>query len=358
MCKLTSLFVCGFLFLQQAQGAVVEVEVTIKSIDVEARGLTVTYETKLGHKSIDLDVSRKANITVNGASGTLDSLRPGQKAKVTYEQELQVVTKVVATGSGSVMSSKRPELVECSELNDEGGNDNPWLSEDGLTIYWDRDLGGKLSIWTARREDARSLFTDKKMLFPGRLPTTTADGLEMVFRALRTDGQPGSCLYATTRNTANSPFRRPSRISELMEFSPWSPCLSGDGLTLYFNDTTKTGVVSSTRPNRSSPWGRPRPFASIESASLYLTPDGRHLLGTEIAKNQRLDRSNLWVWSRSSTGEQFHKSSRIEFAGCPPIFGGCVRYVASTKEVFFSRILKDGKPTGIWLIKNFDLPED
>ena len=87
------------LFCQTVQAAAVTVDVTIKSVDTKARGITVGYETKLGQKSIDLDVSRKATITINGESGSFDSLRPGQKAKVTYEKELQIVTSFCC-GSG------------------------------------------------------------------------------------------------------------------------------------------------------------------------------------------------------------------------------------------------------------------
>ena len=52
-------------------------------------------------KSIDLDVSRKAEIVINGESGGLDLLCAGQQAKVTYNKELMVVTKIVATGQGT-----------------------------------------------------------------------------------------------------------------------------------------------------------------------------------------------------------------------------------------------------------------
>ena len=94
-------FLFGLALSQPALGAVVEVEVTIKSVNPQSRGITVVYNNGTTAKSIDLDVSRKAEIAVNGTSGTLDSLRPGQKAKVAFEKELQVVTKIDATGSGT-----------------------------------------------------------------------------------------------------------------------------------------------------------------------------------------------------------------------------------------------------------------
>jgi hypothetical protein len=115
------------------QAAVVTVEVTIKAVNSQARGITVVYKTELGEKTIELDVSRKAEITVNGKGGTLDSLGPGMKAKVSYDKDLAIVTKIDARGTAT--ATKQPELVEVSELNDETNNDHPWLSEDGLTIW-------------------------------------------------------------------------------------------------------------------------------------------------------------------------------------------------------------------------------
>ena len=113
-------FVIGSLFLfSSTQAAVVEVDVTIKSVNVKARGITATYETKLGQKSIDLDVSRKAEITVNGKSGTLESVRPGQKAKVSFEKELQIVTKIIATGEGTAPGREVYRLtLQLSEYGD------------------------------------------------------------------------------------------------------------------------------------------------------------------------------------------------------------------------------------------------
>jgi hypothetical protein len=86
------------LLSSSAQAAAVTVDVTIKSVNPQSRGITVVYKTELGEKTIELDVSRKAEITVNGEDGTLDSLGPGLKGKVTFDRDLAVVTKIEAKG--------------------------------------------------------------------------------------------------------------------------------------------------------------------------------------------------------------------------------------------------------------------
>jgi hypothetical protein len=69
--RATTELVGSFLFAvllvcHAAHAAIAEVDVTIKTVDVKARGISVVYKTTLGQKTIDLDVSRKAEITVNG----------------------------------------------------------------------------------------------------------------------------------------------------------------------------------------------------------------------------------------------------------------------------------------------------
>jgi hypothetical protein len=105
-----SLFILAIcLACSSGMAAVVSVDVTITAVDPQARAITVAYDTKDGKKTIELDVSRKADISVNGKATDLDSLRPGHKASVAYENSLEVVTKIAAVGSGDSNGQKLPE---------------------------------------------------------------------------------------------------------------------------------------------------------------------------------------------------------------------------------------------------------
>ena len=77
---------------------VASVQCTIKSADPATRSVTVTYMVGTGEKSITLDVSRKAEITLNGEKSDLDSLASGLTATVDYNRELEIVTKIAAVG--------------------------------------------------------------------------------------------------------------------------------------------------------------------------------------------------------------------------------------------------------------------
>jgi hypothetical protein len=87
------------LLTAHAFGAdVASVQCTIKSVDPTTRSVTVAYTVGTAEKSITLDVSRNANITIKGQEATLDALTAGDKATVEYNKELAIVTKIEAAG--------------------------------------------------------------------------------------------------------------------------------------------------------------------------------------------------------------------------------------------------------------------
>lgn len=79
-----------------AQAQVKKVEVEITAVDPDARTITVTESGK----SLQLDISRKATITVAGKEADVSAVLPGDKATIEYHDDLGVVTKIEAAGSG------------------------------------------------------------------------------------------------------------------------------------------------------------------------------------------------------------------------------------------------------------------
>ena len=144
------------------QADVVTIEVAIKSVDPEGRTITVLRKAK----TLELDVSKKAEVTINGKPGVLDALVKGQAATIDYVTDLEIVTKIEASGEGT--DSPGPELVVLNELDSEGNESNPWLSFDGLTIYWTVHIPPSTTrwVWTAKRADPDSLFENPSRLIP------------------------------------------------------------------------------------------------------------------------------------------------------------------------------------------------
>jgi hypothetical protein len=97
--------VVSFLFVTSAVHAeVVTIDGTIRSVDTKKR--TITVET--GSKTLTLDMTSKAKISVEGKEGSLDSLKPGQKIKLSYHDKLEVVLKIEAASNSSPEESTKP----------------------------------------------------------------------------------------------------------------------------------------------------------------------------------------------------------------------------------------------------------
>lgn len=83
------------LFTTACIAQIVEVEVEIKSVNPEKRTITVEYNGN----ATELDLSRKAVITIADEEAESSALIPGDKATVEYHKDLAIVTKVAAVGS-------------------------------------------------------------------------------------------------------------------------------------------------------------------------------------------------------------------------------------------------------------------
>lgn len=352
----------GLLILHVAQVAVAEtvtVNVSIQSVKPEAKEITVAYKTSTGEKSVTLDVSRKAEITLNGTQATLEALGPGQKGILEYHKTLSIVTRVDAVGT----AIGPPRLVHISEI------EQPWafsLTDDGLRIYYERREQGMGTIYMAQRKDAESFFENEVKLFPGFFPTITGDGCEMLLLSVSTHSKAGA-FFSTTRENVEESFRRPSMISALHDpgaFSyPTNPFLSHNGLTLHFNRYPKEGKVElacATRPNRSTPWGKPT-TVKVNGGDLFgpltcpfVTDDGLTLLCTVETPEIWARKSNLLKFSRTSLDAPFGNPESVEIKGISKLMARWPRFVSSTQELFLVQYEKElFQKSRLIAVKNF-----
>jgi len=76
---------------------IITIEGVVKSVDAKKR--TITVES--GAKEQTLDVSSKTKISVTGKDAALDSLKSGQKVKLSYHDDLEVALKIEVAPSNS-----------------------------------------------------------------------------------------------------------------------------------------------------------------------------------------------------------------------------------------------------------------
>jgi hypothetical protein len=154
-----------FLILILAEFAfaeVVVIEVAIKSVDAKGRTISATRKGK----TLELDVSRNAEVIINGEAGALEALAAGQTAKIDYETTLEIITKIEAFGD----TLAAPELLVLWEIATSSHESGVWLSPDGLTIYWHSTGDDGKWVWTAKRKLPNRCLKTRCVSFPDLIP--------------------------------------------------------------------------------------------------------------------------------------------------------------------------------------------
>ncbi len=251
-----------------------------------------------------------------------------------------------------------PELTLLKELPQDAYNSAPWVSPDGLTLYWQSTAKGEKQrwVWRAERKSADALFESARKLVPGSDPTVTGDELEMIL--LNLDGRN---LYSTARKTKKDDFGRPRKIPELdgVGFLA-SPCLSEDGLVLWADriQDGKAAIVRLQRPSRDGAWGKPEavkmPLIGSTGRFVYVVPKKRY--GFCCVPDLLKDKSanNLVYLSTMDQGATFTNPVLVELP-MEVVRGKSPRYVEATRELFFSGDLEEGGSAKLFVIRNLNL---
>jgi Tol biopolymer transport system component len=122
------------------------------------------------------------------------------------------------------------------------------ISFDGLTLCFSSDRpggSGGEDIWVTQRKTVFDPWEEPVNLGPvvnssaqEGDPSLSADGLVLFFNSDRPGGYGLNDLYMTTRATINDPWGTPINLGPTVNtvYGEVSPCISADGLTLYFGE--------------------------------------------------------------------------------------------------------------------------
>jgi len=178
------------------------------------------------------------------------------------------------------------------------------ISQDGLELYFNsagRPGGyGGFDIWVTRRATKDAGWGPPVNLGPtvngpteDATPWVSADGLELYFMSGTVGGGVG--IWVTRRETKNDPWGTPVRLGAAINSSTYQgvPCLSANGLTLFFSDALPSGPFRpggfggedmwvTTRVTTDDEWGIPRNLgrpvnSPLNEDSPRLSPDGSTL---------------------------------------------------------------------------------
>ena len=135
-------------------------------------------------------------------------------------------------------------------------------------------------------------------------PSIRADGLEMYFESDRPGGEGTYDIWVSTRATKEDDWGAPTNLGAPVNTWDWqnSPCISADGLELYFNDW---GLWVARRATVSDPWGEPESGSLIDvntsnvSSMPCISSDGLSLFLAswdpwDLYVSTRPTRDDLW----------------------------------------------------------------
>jgi len=215
--------------------------------------------------------------------------------------------------------------------------DSPYLTLDGLSLYFSRGQSGQNNIYVAVRSSTTAPFgspstarldsvNTSQRQWPGSL---SADQLTLY---LHSDTRPGSGsadIWIATRPDVASDFSEPRLLPNVNSTAPdFDANVSADGLSLYFvsSRSPQTPIWVARRNSTAEDFGAPTndEFAQIHShfnfnqldigvGGLCISPDERTLyIYVEDDVNQSPARQ-LWVSTRSSKRDPFGPPGQSAF---------------------------------------------
>ncbi len=200
-----------------------------------------------------------------------------------------------------------------TSLNTSGGEGTPFLSYDGLTLYFyaTREGGpGDRDLWFATRPGVRDDFGEPEQV-PGvngelydHLPWVSDDELTIFYTTERDGGLGKSDLWTAKRPSKQEPFGDHALVSGInSEDREDAIAFSPDRLTVYFTTDRETDgnldIWRATRASRNAAFSNPEVVPELNSDSedtnLAMSRDGKQL----YFSSGRNGKQRLWVASRA-----------------------------------------------------------
>jgi Tol biopolymer transport system component len=221
------------------------------------------------------------------------------------------------------------EPVPVPQVNTEYGDWSPFLSYDGLTLYFSRVDTPQFyyhRIYQATREDASALFTKvteiSSLNYSGGhvvCPWVSPDNLRMYY--WRTELGSGHRLKVSKRESTDEAWPAGDDISELNILGSClhGPNLTQDELTTVFTGYNLPGgrgnydLYIATRPDLSSPFGNVVNLTQLNTpateADPFISPDGRSLYFTSNVNGY----FQIYKATRESLEEPFGAIEHLSF---------------------------------------------
>ncbi len=237
-----------------------------------------------------------------------------------------LLTASIATAQYSIPPAN---LTNVNTIYSESG---PCLSPDGLTLYFtsDRPDGqGNLDLWHATRPDLFSPFDEASNLGAtlngsshDAHPWISTDGLTLMFASARSGGEGNYDLWISSRVTTDDAFGYPSNLGEAINtpYRESRPCLSSDGLDLYFTSDRPGGegdydLWVASRPAIEDAFGLPVNLGPgvntpYRDGGAGISADGT-MLYFNSAQPGNIGSADIYLATRSSLDDPFSDATNL-----------------------------------------------
>ena len=189
----------------------------------------------------------------------------------------------------------------------------PSISANGLELYYTSNRGGAFDIWVATRVTTSDPWGEPVNLGPAvnnssddMGPSISADGLELYFGSTRSGGLGRFDLWVSKRATIYDSWGEAVHLGPTVNspVSDNSPCISLDGLTLFFESKRPGGygnydIWVTRRTTTNDDWGTPVNLGPTINSALMesipcFSPDGRQLYFTVVDHPDGFGDYDIW----------------------------------------------------------------
>lgn len=164
--------------------------------------------------------------------------------------------------------------VRMTSLSTSANEGDPWLSDDGLRVYFDRTG----YLYTASRTTlidsfgAATAITELNSGGEASASSLSPDELTIFFSSNRAGGSGTFDVWSATRGSVGSSFSAPASVPGINTANhEVGPCISRDMLQLFFGSNRAPSVDYdiwfSSRPNTSSAWSTPVRVVELSTAN-------------------------------------------------------------------------------------------
>jgi len=247
------------------------------------------------------------------------------------------------------------------------------FSSDGLEMYItsrpERGGCGDYDMWVLRRSSENETWGPPENLGPAvntpnedSLSSLSADGLELYFCSNRTGAYD---IYVTRRPSKDAPWEQPVSLGPRINdptCADATPCISPDGLELYFESSYRPGGYGSSdiyvakRATLDDPWEEAvnlGPVVNSASRERYhsLSPDGLLLFFDVDAPDRPggYGGRDMWVARRATRVDPWQAPANLGPVVNSPFKDSSARVSADGRTLYFTR-----NTGGIW--SNWQVP--